>query len=1110
LNLFSEHRAHARKKLFRTLAVASVFSNTATAGEQNLEKQDNALKFMVFNIWNKQANSSIWSKDAQGRPAGFSEAMNNLLDTVKPDVAVFPELDNNRAQKALFIESMKTQLALSNKNNTSYFAPAFLGTANTEGVATTVQANAREVLPNGDALLRPGNGFPTVIVHNEHSNYYDESTRRLADNQQYNQRVKQTLLPMISMGDFNAGDVSERGLLTVEEQAYLLLKTTKASPNNRSQLYMNLLKEYPVSPEAAEAVQRYIQAGDGSKEIPANWFANETYPVKNNLPVSLNVLKQENQMLENANSKELFEPLEAGDGRTTWPSLNEVASQSVWPSWGKVKIDHVFASRPFAKWMVVDETAKNTGVLTQQSQFQSGGKLQSLSDHEPVAVTVRWAGPQLQTYSALEMGKETQKLRLIWGADAAAYAGNSGAYFLTRNNQRNDVYLGQVADENGIPTLQGLTLAQKKSRLDCSSTDAGLSKAISRYCLDDHARFSESVIQDGKTLIVEEDEALGAKSKRLVLNDGTLRIVASQMGSLTGTVQLDGAGGALQIDDASNNVKVDGVISGTGDLIKLGAGQLTLNAENTYSGNTFIDEGRLTINGSIASQAIVDRNAVLAVNGRVDGVTVKSGGLLQVNDGGQVGQVVLGSAAQGKAARLSGRGVVQQLVLNSGGQIAPGHSIGVLNAGDVSFNPGSLYAVEVAPDGRSDRIQATGNAVIAGGDVVVSLENAAAPLSSGEAHSLLGQRFNILSANAGVTGKFDSVSPAYLFLGADLSYQPRQVILSIDRNATGFAQVAQTPNERAVAAAAETLKAGNQVYESILLSRSSAQARQTFNQLTGQVHSDLAAAQIAGSRYLREALNGRLQQTQQQATDAQIAQVGEGGWVQILGGRSQIEASNAARGYSASTRGVLLGMDTEITDGWRLGGATGYTRTTLNGASSASGESDDYHLSLYGGKRFDHLSLRMGAASTWHVQETSRSVVYDPVSERQKAHYTSRTDQVFAEASYNRWENVEPFVNLNQVNFKSDRFKERGGQTSLHSSAQTQNATFSTLGVRGQMRLPNESGRAVTLRGELGWLHQFGNLARDTSLKFAGSNTAFTVNSVPVSRDGALLKLGKL
>ena len=64
-----------------------------------------------------------------------------------------------------------------------------------------------------------------------------------------------------------------------------------------------------------------------------------------------------------------------------------------------------------------------------------------------------------------------------------------------------------------------------------------------------------------------------------------------------------------------------------------------------------------------------------------------------------------------------------------------------------------------------------------------------------------------------MSGQFDAVAPNYLFLGTGLSYQPTGVTLSVGRNGTSFASVAQTPNERAVAAAADALAAGNPVYE---------------------------------------------------------------------------------------------------------------------------------------------------------------------------------------------------------------------------------------------------------------------------------------------------------
>lgn len=50
------------------------------------------------------------------------------------------------------------------------------------------------------------------------------------------------------------------------------------------------------------------------------------------------------------------------------------------------------------------------------------------------------------------------------------------------------------------------------------------------------------------------------------------------------------------------------------------------------------------------------------------------------------------------------------------------------------------------------------------------------------------------------------------------------------------------------------------------------------------------------------------------------------------------------------------------------------------------------------------------------------------------------------------------------------------------------------------MQLPVSATQLVSLRGELGWEHQYGELDRATSLKFAGSERVFAVNSVPVSR----------
>ncbi|CAI1108004.1 Extracellular serine protease precursor [Serratia marcescens] len=512
-------------------------------------------------------------------------------------------------------------------------------------------------------------------------------------------------------------------------------------------------------------------------------------------------------------------------------------------------------------------------------------------------------------------------------------------------------------------------------------------------------------------------------------------------------------------------------ISGHGGLTKQGIGTLVLTGNNTYSGPTLVNQGRLAINGSVTSA-----------------VSVQSGGI------------------------VGGSGTVGSLTARRGGTVAPGNSIGTLNvAGNVSFEPGSRYAMEVGPNGQSDRIQSGGAATIGGGEVAVTLENSANLLTQSEVRSLLGQQYTILSAQQGVSGQFDAVAPNYLFLGTGLSYQPNGVTLSVGRNGTSFASVAQTANERAVAAAADALAAGNPVYESLLSSGSAGEARQAFRQLSGQIHADIASALVNDSRYLREALNGRLRQAEGLASSSAIKADEDGAWAQLLGAWDHASGDANATGYQASTYGVLVGLDSAAAADWRLGVATGYTRTSLHGGYGSKADSDNYHLAAYGDKQFGALALRGGAGYTWHRIDTKRSVNYGMQSDRDTAKYSARTEQLFAEAGYSvkgEWLNLEPFVNLAYVNFENNGIAESGGAAALRGDKQHTDATVSTLGLRADTEWQVSPGTTVALRSELGWQHQYGGLERGTGLRFNGGNAPFVVDSVPVSRDGMVLKAG--
>ena len=89
--------------------------------------------------------------------------------------------------------------------------------------------------------------------------------------------------------------------------------------------------------------------------------------------------------------------------------------------------------------------------------------------------------------------------------------------------------------------------------------------------------------------------------------------MAARPASITGNIVDNGA----LVFNRSNNLTYAGTISGTGSLTKLGAGTLTLTADNTYTGVTTISGGTLQLGnggtaGSIAGDVV--NNGALVVN----------------------------------------------------------------------------------------------------------------------------------------------------------------------------------------------------------------------------------------------------------------------------------------------------------------------------------------------------------------------------------------------------------------------------------------------------------------------------------------------------------------
>ncbi|WP_244479195.1 autotransporter outer membrane beta-barrel domain-containing protein [Stenotrophomonas terrae] len=106
---------------------------------------------------------------------------------------------------------------------------------------------------------------------------------------------------------------------------------------------------------------------------------------------------------------------------------------------------------------------------------------------------------------------------------------------------------------------------------------------------------------------------------------------SSSLASLTGSgTALIGGGNTLRIGGNNASSIFDGVLTGTGELSKLGIGTLTLSGLNSLTGNTTVNAGTLNVSGSLDSASVlVNSGSTLTGGGSLGGaVTVADGGHL--------------------------------------------------------------------------------------------------------------------------------------------------------------------------------------------------------------------------------------------------------------------------------------------------------------------------------------------------------------------------------------------------------------------------------------------------------------------------------------------------
>ena len=325
-----------------------------------------------------------------------------------------------------------------------------------------------------------------------------------------------------------------------------------------------------------------------------------------------------------------------------------------------------------------------------------------------------------------------------------------------------------------------------------------------------------------------------------------------------------------------------------------------------------------------------------------------------------------------------------------------------------------------------------------------------------------------------------------------------------------------------MAAALDSLPEHNGLVNAVAWLPSDFAARDAFNQLSVDIHASTKTALLEDSRFVQEAAIDRLrtascapgsaaqapqQPSQQAGTACTPESRQQAAWSQVFGSWGSIDGNGNVAKLKRDIGGFVVGADTGVGAGWRVGGLAGYSRASADtDARNSSAKTDSYHLGVYGGTQWGATALRLGANHSWNKTETSRSVGFAGFADSLSAEYDSTTTQLFGEAGHRIDAGrvaLEPFARLAYVRLHSDAFVERGGLASLYGEGGSVDATFTTLGLRAS----TEIGTATRLRGMLGWRHAFGDTTPTSTHAFAGS-IPFTLEGVPLAKNAAVVEAG--
>lgn len=527
-------------------------------------------------------------------------------------------------------------------------------------------------------------------------------------------------------------------------------------------------------------------------------------------------------------------------------------------------------------------------------------------------------------------------------------------------------------------------------------------------------------------------------------------------------VTMDAAQGGYAAADSWNND-----ITGTGGLTKNGTGSLTLTGKTSYSGPTIVNAGSLWVTGSSVSATTV-------------------------NAGGSFG----------------GTGSTGAVAVNNGGTLIPGIDAkpGTLTINGALVLAGGATLVETVSGGTASTLVVAGPAALGG---TLRLQ--------GSASALPVTRVALITATGGVTGTFAAVTGLPTTRTAVVDYTANAASLNVNRTDLDYRVAGATANQLRVAAAltsALPLASGaaaatllNTVYATGQASPAAGGA--VLDRLSGEGLANANSAALFAGRLIGDAI---IDEQRAVLNDSQMHL-----WGGPLGGRewSDGRASDGTADRRSNSWGGLIGLDGEVSTGWRAGFVAGGLDSHLDTPARASkGQVSSFHVAAYSSFALPDGTYLRGSLGYGHYAiHTTRNAggVGSVAGEIEQARYHASELRIGGEIGHGiavSGVDLTPFVAASYARLDTEAFAEDGAVLALQAARHATTALPVSAGLRVSGALPLGGGLAVRPMIEATYLHEF-RRNRDLAVDFVTlADPAFTIAGARPSENAFVGKAG--